>query len=109
MPASAQLPDNVDPEHVEAKLENGELTVKVRTPSKTCVPSCLPLTVMLMVSSPYFFWRSSLRSSPALAALHGVPSALNAACSSTTNRGLSVAQVPKVEQPEKAGRVIAVQ
>ncbi len=27
--AAAQLPDNVDTEHVEAKLENGELIVKV--------------------------------------------------------------------------------
>ena len=45
----------------------------------------------------------------ALAAMHGVLTALNAACSSNTDNRLSAVQVPKVEQPEKAGRVIAVQ
>ncbi len=45
-----QLPDHVDPEHVEAKLDNGELTVKVRT--FCCVPLCRPLFLKWMAAPP---------------------------------------------------------
>ena len=55
-----QLPDNVDPEHVEAKLDNGELTVKVRTPRAVCssrlpwiVDSIVDITVWCSLRSAW--------------------------------------------------------